>query len=49
MKRAMEADSHPSNKVIGTHSGSFHVDEALACFMLLQVLTDHHYFIHFFF
>lgn len=25
------------NKTIGTHSGNFHCDEALACFMLRQL------------
>ena len=25
---------------IGTHSGSFHCDESLACFMLLQLYPD---------
>jgi uncharacterized UPF0160 family protein len=28
----------PSKKTIGTHSGSFHCDEALACYLLK--LTD---------
>lgn len=27
----------PSGKVIGTHSGNFHADEALGCFMLRQL------------
>lgn len=26
-----------STKVIGTHNGTFHCDEALACFMLRQI------------
>lgn len=34
---ASECKSVRLNKKIGTHSGVFHCDEALACFMLKQL------------
>jgi uncharacterized UPF0160 family protein len=36
-KRAKLDDTAPSEKVIGTHSGTFQADEAMGCWMLLQL------------